>query len=228
MRADGKQPVQPQVEDKGGNSFTGTIHNIVVLDSSGSMRGGKYDNAISGTNELINTITQDTDNTNTLSIIEFDTRIKWHRKFTSIFDTFYSNCFGGMTALYDAIGQAINEAYSVKKSEDKVLITIFTDGQNNHSREYTQSMIKTLIENGKSHGFTVAFVGTEFDTEKAIKDFGILKSNTMTYDGTARGLGETFRLASESRFLYSKKVAKGEDVSKDFFTKSVEQDNDNK
>ena len=51
-----------------------TIHNVFIIDASGSMSGSKYNNAISGVNELLNGITTDVDNNNTVTIVEFEER----------------------------------------------------------------------------------------------------------------------------------------------------------
>ena len=42
------------------------IHNVFIIDASGSMGGGKYERAISGVNELLVSISQDTDTNNTV------------------------------------------------------------------------------------------------------------------------------------------------------------------
>lgn len=53
------------------------IHNVFIIDASGSMSGGKYENAISGVNELLQSIAADTNTENNVMIVEFeDTNIK--------------------------------------------------------------------------------------------------------------------------------------------------------
>lgn len=238
MRVDGKKPDQEldvttsKTKKAEPKSAPQTIHNVFLLDASGSMRDGypvsKYNNGVKGINDLLQSVNEDLDNHNTISIMEFDSdyrgqRVEWHtimsnKKIVS----FKGRGANGGTPLNDAIGKAITDVTNQRKAGEKVLITVFTDGEENSSHVYTNSSIKTLIEAGKNNDVTVAFVGTERDTRIAIQSFGLFASNTMSYDGTADGLGATMRAASASRTLYSKKVAKGEDVKENFFTKTVE------
>lgn len=59
---------------------------------------------------------------------------------------------GGLTALYDTIGIAINETQKYKSElkqkyiPDMTLMVIITDGQENASREYSANTVKSLIE----------------------------------------------------------------------------------
>ena len=50
------------------------------------------------------------------------------------------------TPLYDAIGQSVNELKKSVAENDKVLVTIITDGYENASREYNQASVKALTE----------------------------------------------------------------------------------
>lgn len=125
----------------------------------------------------------------------------------------------GSTALNDAIGEAISHAIKVKRPMDKALINIYTDGEENCSKKYNKSSIKEYIAEAESQGITVTFIGTERDTFNAIKDFGLDIGNTVSYDGTAEGLGQTMSMTSDARTEYSKKVVAGEDVSRGFYKK---------
>ena len=57
----------------------------------------------------------------------------------------------GFTALYDAIGQAIHETdknlsgLPEKERPDKVMVVIITDGQENASKEFSATAIKSAI-----------------------------------------------------------------------------------
>ena len=54
------------------------------------------------------------------------------------------------TPLYDAMGQALTRLRPKVGSEDKVLVTVITDGEENSSSEYTGKAIKavgTIVDN---------------------------------------------------------------------------------
>lgn len=52
----------------------------------------------------------------------------------------------GMTALYDAIGISVTDLEKSKGKEDKVLVTIITDGYENDSLEWDGASVKKLID----------------------------------------------------------------------------------
>jgi hypothetical protein len=87
----------------------------------------------------------------TMSIVLFDTKYDFYAKDTLIqtikpFDS-ESYAPSGNTALYDAVGRAIDETgkkLADMKEEDrpgKVIFVILTDGEENSSKEYTQKQV---------------------------------------------------------------------------------------
>ena len=77
-------------------------------------------------------------------------------------------------------------------------------------------MIKTMKDR-----VTVTFIGTDFDVENVISRLGIDKSNTLSYDGTAKGLEASFDATIASRVEYSTNVVQGKDVSRGFYKNIV-------
>ena len=63
------------------------------------------------------------------------------------------------TPLYDAMGFSVNKLKEKVKPEDKVLVTILTDGEENASNEYNQQTINKLVEGLKSKGMGICFHG---------------------------------------------------------------------
>ncbi|RWS21554.1 VWA domain-containing protein-like protein [Leptotrombidium deliense] len=57
----------------------------------------------------------------------------------------------GGTRLYDAINYGVNEVDKYKKNDDRVIIVILTDGEDNHS-DKRESDIKELIQYKRSRG----------------------------------------------------------------------------
>ncbi len=194
-----------------------TIHKCVLLDCSGSMAGSKLNNAINGINEEIEALKKE--DTNYLyTLITFSGyQIKTINLKTPIkdVDKVYFKA-SGSTSLLDAIGKAYDLFYS---SKNKVLINIFTDGEENSSQKYTRDQINEMIK--KYDHITTTFVGTKFDVEQVQRDLGIDQSNTLSYDGTGQGLKmsmETTIIATKS---FANDVSRGVDVKKGFYKKIV-------
>lgn len=213
-----------------------TIHDVHVLDSSGSMDGGKYTSALEGINADIQAskeIAKSTKGlTSTMTIIEFDSRSKTHHFMQSINDVgkFSSRNMGGMTALYDTIGEAIERLLSKKKPQDKVLMKIFTDGGENDSKgKYapdrqggpSPKLAELMSRVQKDNNFTITFVGTQNDTTKMVSLLNIDASNTLVHNNTPQSVKMSFDKTVLARTAYVAKSMAGEDVSRGFYTKSV-------
>jgi Mg-chelatase subunit ChlD len=128
---------------------------------------------------------------------------------------------GSATALYDAIGKTLNMLSDLKNSSDfkdaKVLVNIYTDGEENSSRVFTSEKIKKMISELEENGFTITFVGTHEDVKEIQKDINIHASNTLGYDGTAKGLETAMSLTLGSKFAYVSNVVQGKEVTRGFY-----------
>lgn len=198
-----------------------TIHVVDIIDCSQSMSGGKIKNAISGINKGIKELKSDTKASYTYSLCAFSSchniTLPYIKTELPKVGTNINFSAGGMTALRDAIGITLNELRRVAKSTEKVLVNIYTDGDENNSVKYSSSDIEKLITELQEQNFTITFVGTNSDVERVISDYKIERSNTLKYDGTAKGLGETMTKTFESRSMYTSSLLAGEDVSKGFY-----------
>lgn len=218
-----KEEVKPIEKVKESKTETKpTIHIIHILDGSGSMRGAKFQSALEGMQEEVNTLKKQNDVNYTYSVIEFDsnTRIKTVYKKASLeeFDINSRNFFkpSDCTALYDAIGVTL---YNFDAgSDDRVLVKIFTDGGENDSVKYDSKSVRELIEAKEALGWTITFVGTHNDVNRVIQNIRIKKGNTLGYDGTARGLTTAYTQSIQATVMYSKAVVDGTDDNTSFFT----------
>ena len=98
---------------------------------------------------------------------------------------------GGMTALYDAVGQTIN-AFKDKK---RVIFFIETDGYENASKEFYSESLKALVKQKTDAGWDFDFVGADLDsatTQSLGSSMGIAKSMAFSKDDA----GYTTRNAS--------------------------------
>jgi len=115
-------------------------------------------------------------------------------------DTYYPN---GMTNLYDAIGETLEELSHIKEA----LFVIFTDGQENASRKYNQVQIKKMIEEKEQTGYHFLYLGVDFkDYDKEASNIGISAnlnvtgSNMNTYSAVANTVSNYRKSFSKSTF----------------------------
>lgn len=195
------------------------IHIVDIVDCSGSMAGEKIRVAESGVNKGVRALKANKDviYKYTLCTFSYPTDIHLiHRK--SDISSIKTNHFraSGNTALYDAIGTVFDE-FRGKSNDEKVLINIYTDGEENASRIWTASSTSRLIEENKDRGITVTFIGLQRDVDRVIRNLKVEDSNTFVYDGSATELDMAFGTTISARATYSMSVLAGEDVSKGFY-----------
>ena len=93
----------------------------------------------------------------------------------------------GMTALYDAIGRTINTVKVSEKEFDNVLFVIITDGEENASKEFTNTMIKEMIGN-KPENWDFIFLAAGIDASLEASKIGIMQSKCASFSSNARGI----------------------------------------
>ena len=145
---------------------------IIVLDESGSMNGCKND-TIGGFNNFVES-QKKLPGTAKLTLVKFNTEYDVVlngidiQNVQPLTDATYGP--GGMTALLDATGRAIDEvgkrlaSTSEDERPERVMAIIITDGKENSSREYTGVQIKEKVENQKKQfNWEFIFMGANID-----------------------------------------------------------------
>ena len=156
---------------------------IFVIDESGSMQGTESD-VIGGFNNFIKEQKSKPYGNVDVTLYKFNNESS--RVFRDLplerIRTLDARDYspGGLTALYDTIGIAINEAeahLSYLKKEDKpdmVMMVIITDGQENASREYSSHRVKELIEkHEKSEAWQFIYLGADLSSFADADTLGI-------------------------------------------------------
>lgn len=224
-----------------------TIHNVHILDASGSMSGGKYNNALKGINGEIMAMRTNSEGM-TQTIIEFTSGYPHNAKLTThYFMTPAENCTAitgtganGGTPLYQTVGETIEKLLTHVKPTDKVLMKIFTDGEENESKgkyantgthwtpksEELSRIIKMAEDN---HNFTITFMGTKEDVRHMVSNIGLTESNTLVHDNTEFGVQHSYLMSTASTVKYRKDVSRGvsQDELKKGFFKKVSEDQGN-
>lgn len=192
------------------------IYNLVILDASGSM-SSIYNQALTGVNETIQTIRlaqQDhAEMEQYLTLASFSAGIHYLNR---IFEALpIAECHDitkddypllGCTALYDAMGDLISELQQTVKHDDRVLVTIITDGYENASHRWNGPKIKSLVEELRLMGWTFTYIGANQEVEKVAATMGV--RNTMTFDADAEGTSRMFAKERKARSRFMSKIAK--------------------
>ena len=201
------------------------IHNLIILDESGSMNSIKSQ-IISGFNETVQSIKGSQkkfpEQEHFISLVSFNSLankllhfIDPAEKLNEINSELYQP--DAMTPLFDAIGFAVNKLYSVTKNQENcnVLVTIMTDGEENASKEYSGKQIKALIEKLKEEKWTFTYIGTDHDVDKIA--FNLSITNTLVFEKDEAGIKKMFDKQRSSRDVYYSKVQRNEDTKDNFF-----------
>jgi len=194
------------------------VHNVHVLDRSGSMSGLKLQNAIAGINAEVELLKQDKTVKYTHTLVYFDDVVVHHCVMVPIENVENFNIrSGGSTALYDAMGETINTLRERKDRDDKVIVKIFTDGQENRSRKFGAREIQKLIKDVEDEGITVAFSGTEKDVVFVTRNLNVDFSNSLVHDNTHEGIKASYARSASATMEYAKKVSLKQNVKRGFY-----------
>jgi uncharacterized protein (DUF1810 family) len=188
------------------------VHNIIVLDESGSMASiEKF--IIDGFNELVQTIKgiekQHPEQEHFISLVSFNGLgiktlhfVESAHKLEVIDSTRYKP--DASTPLFDAIGFALTKLKAhLRDSKDcSVLVTIMTDGEENASKEYSVAMIKQMIDELKTRDWTFTYIGTDHDIDSLSVSISI--ENRMYFDKSQRGIAGMFEKERYSRMNFGK------------------------
>jgi len=197
------------------------VYHLIILDKSGSMSSVR-ETTISGLNEQLQSIKKAEedfkDQEQIVSLVTFNSNVEhtslWNKSINDIQD-FTSDNYdpGGMTALHDAIGISVSQlrqeiSKELSNRQANVIITIFTDGQENASKEYkgqqVANMVKEIQETGQ---WTVAFMGCGDDVFDVAQSMNIRAGNTMQYTAGLDGTRNAFQTMANSRYERSKKYS---------------------
>jgi uncharacterized protein YegL len=167
-------------------SENGRTSVVFLIDKSGSM-ANKTADVIGGFNEYLKKLQKD-GNDYALSVILFDTEVTnlVSGKSPSDIQPLNTQTYmaGGGTALLDAVGDGLKEY----KLEDKTLVIIMTDGQENSSRRYSLKEIKANVEQAQEKGaWSFVYLGAGVDAFAEAGGMGIPVGNTMVYNAVTTG-----------------------------------------
>ena len=167
------------------NKFTN--HIAVVLDRSGSMQAVR-DATIEGFNGWLADI-QGSAPESITSVILFSTESLrfYDRVMAKAIRPLTREDYrpDGFTALYDAVGEAVDAlaATMTKPKKDRALVVIITDGQENSSRQMNRETLRAKIAELEATGkWTFTYLSAHADAWNDAMNLGIRAGNTAQYD----------------------------------------------
>jgi len=113
------------------------------------------------------------------------------------------------TPLYDAMGMTLTKFRNAinMESDNRVLVTIITDGMENASIEYTGKQIHQMITELEALNWVFTYIGANHNVKEAAEKMGI--RNSLAYDATMQGTKDMYKKEMMSRQRYYDKVAEG-------------------
>lgn len=199
------------------SDFTGKTHIVMVLDRSGSM-ASCWDETINGINVWkLETLAVPGDYTFSLTV--FDTRIEQPHFDVALQDVpdFTGTEFPprGSTALYDAVAASVTELEDKIGQDDRALVVIVTDGQENSSRRWTKEKVRDLVERLTDTGrWTFTYLSASPSAWSDAQVIGVAAGNTSTYTATPVGTQSAWSTVAGSTQAY---LRSGGLTSTDFY-----------
>lgn len=200
------------------------IFNLLVLDESGSMSSIEKQ-AVDSVNETLQSVRSAQkkyeDQEHFVSFVTFNSdgiktildRAEAQKAEDITPAQFNPAC---CTPLYDAIGKSVTELKKSVAENDKVLVTIITDGYENASKEYNQASIKALTEKLGKEDWTFAYIGANQDAMAVSHGLGI--KNAMNFQATVCGTVAMSQKLTTSRARWFDRIAENDACAdEDFF-----------
>lgn len=180
-----------------------TKHVIMVVDKSGSMMN-LADDVIGGFNQFLDDL-KESDGYKITTML-FDTTYNMLCVNASLEDAPRLNTKNynpsGYTALYDAVGRAVDE-FTKKNTtlddDDRVVMVIQTDGLENSSMEYNEASINKMLtgklESGK---WEVIYIGAGRDTWAQAQSMGVARNSYLNTSGSRKSYGNTYSVLGQT------------------------------
>lgn len=146
------------------------VNVVFVIDESGSMTGTEKD-VIGGFKKVIDEQREIKDGTCSVSYFKFASEVEEVFVGKDLKDVEYIDgkyCPGGMTALFDGVGVAIDrigkwlDSMKEEDKPEKTLVVIMTDGGENYSKEYSASKVKEMIKHQEEkYSWSFVYMGSD-------------------------------------------------------------------
>lgn len=201
------------------------VHNLIILDESGSMESIK-NATIQGFNEIVQTIkgveTQFPEQEHFISLVSFNGLERkthlWKAAAKDLQQLDVSTYRpDASTPLFDAMGISMGKLATelIGLENYNVLVSVFTDGEENASVEFSGELIKKMVEDLKNKKWTFTYIGTDHDVDKVAVSIAI--TNVMKFEKNDVGMKKMFARENAARMNYSEKIRGNKNVQEDFY-----------
>lgn len=202
------------------------VFNLILLDESGSMESIKTA-VIKGFNQTIQSIRRTAEDfpqqEQFVTLVTFNGHgIKTPLSNQPVSDLKYLDSAlytpNQNTPLYDAMGLALTRLQTQLELLDNyhVLVTIFTDGQENASKQWTGAAIKNLVESLRAKDWTLTYIGANHDVEAFAQSISI--ANALLYTADAAGVDHAMQHERTARSERFRRMREGLPLMDDYFS----------
>ena len=212
------------------------VHNLIILDESGSMESIK-ESIIEGLNEIIQTIKgiekSYPEQQHFISFVTFNglgyKALHFNEPVAKLKVLNAKNYNpDASTPLYDTMGSSFIRLKKIVEplKDYNVLVTILTDGEENASHEFSGLAIRNMINELKQKRWTFTYIGADHDVESFAASISV--TNTMTFSKNRSSMNAMFEKDKMARANYSEKISKNENVSANFYEEPEGEENKGK
>lgn len=178
-------------------------YNGIVLDRSGSMypvRDATYSSLMKFQSDQLEDSVINHSSPLIIHTFSDDVTLEHQKKLSEKINFNYKP--SGSTALYDAIGTAVNHAEKYMETAlekpEVINIIIMTDGHENSSKEYNSNTIKSLIKSYQDKGWEFIFLGANLDSILTGGDMGLQREQCLNFKQTPVGYMNAMRSVSQA------------------------------
>lgn len=199
---------QDQVSKTLGSEF-------ILLDRSGSMTD-KWSETLSSINAYVRALEKDVKIT--FAVFDHQSSFQFDVLRHGVLSQDWSDVTArdalprGYTPLFDAIGRIV--ALAEATADEKTVIVVLTDGQENQSFELTQAGAKAALDRCRQKNWQVVFLGADFDAFSQASSVGTRSAQTMNM--TKGNYGATMNFVAQSTKAYRSSGAGGQSVGVEF------------
>jgi uncharacterized protein YegL len=183
-----------------------TTHVLLLVDDSGSM-SSVAEAVRSGFNEYIDSLIADKDGKYRVTVGIFGHQYRTvaaaeKPKNVLKLDHFTYTAAQYSTALYDGIGRIVGEfdKATTLADDDKVILVIQTDGEDNSSDEFTVNAARQLIEKKQASGWSVLYLGAGPNAWSGGRALGVKGNSSFNTQHTAEGYASSYTGVTRSSF----------------------------
>lgn len=188
----------------------GKVHIGFVVDESGSM-AGRQQAVVQGFNQFVGEL-RGADGDPTEATLAFFDSCGSEPKVRTIFDGLpldevpeladgQYNPRGG-TPLNDAISEVVGKVAGRMGEEDRAMLVIMTDGQENSS-ELSTEKLRQLVSQKEKDGWEFIYLGANVDAFSEATNIGLSKAGSFAgWSGTAQGAVHSHQIAGKRAAAY--------------------------